>query len=161
MITKSLTQEVDIMKTVEKTLKVYITEDGKEFTSESEAVAHEKSQKGLKYYTVRYSPDLTEGRMASQRTGLVKISGFFDSEMEIAEFACERAFGGSYAFVQGVFDSNAIMRNFAVSKATQEDIAKYDTVIIVQSRFAKNRLMDEDGIYRLDTFPEKKTVKVY
>ena len=150
------------MKEVEKKIKVYITTDGKEFTNKKEAEKWEEECAEVSYFVVHYSPDLNEGRTSSQRKGLVQVVGFRDNERSIAQFACERAFGGSYAFVQGVFDTNAMMPNFSLgSSPTDEELENLDTVIIVQGRFAKKRVREKEGIYYRGYFPKNEEKKIY
>ena len=150
------------MKEVEKKVKVYITADGKEFTNKKEAEKWEEECEEVSYFVVRYSPDLNEGRTTSNRRGLVQVVGFRYNEVSIAQFACERAFGGSYAFVQGVFDANAMMPNFSLgSSPTNEELEKLETVIIVQGRFAVKRVREKEGIYYRSFFPKNEEKKIY
>ena len=150
------------MKEVEKKIKVYITADGKEFTDKGDAEKWEAEIAEVSYFVVHYSPDLTEGRTLSQRKGLVQVVGFRNNERNIAHFACERAFGGSYAFMQGVFDGNAMMANFSLgSSPTDKELEKLETVIVVQGRFAVKRVREKEGIYYRSFFPKNEEKKIY
>ena len=135
------------MKSVQTT--VYITEDGKEFTCEKAAMEWEDRMREVTYFVVGYHPDLTEGRISAQKRGLIQVVGFKYSEEKIARFACEKAFGGSVDFVQGVFGGNGIITNFCLGKPKKEDMT-LPIVIIVQDRFAKLKMRDKEGIYFSD-----------
>jgi hypothetical protein len=79
--------------------EIYITEDGKKFTDESEAKLHEKALGRRKAYRVDYCPDLNEtGRTMKSGYLLVDASWGHD---EWAEYFLYGKFGNRIALVQG------------------------------------------------------------
>lgn len=117
------------------TKEVFETKDGKIFESEEKANNHELALSEVKYFTVHYSPDLTEGRSISQQSGVIGVCAT-GSHREFAEHACYTVFGSRYEFVQGVFGANAIMPNWTISGETANPESK--PIITVQARFTKH-----------------------
>lgn len=91
------------MRTI--TQKVYIAEDGKEFTSKEQCLIHEEKikieEKYTTYWKIIHKPDLTEGR---GHYGLifvkVKQCECINTRIMIEDY-CHRTFGRPVAFVQG------------------------------------------------------------
>lgn len=114
------------MKTEEKTVTVYTTTDGKEFTDKKEAEAHEKALERITYVRVYHSPDLTEGRGFCAAT-LVKFNGKdpFMMDALIRDF-CYRKWGRPVAFIQGCAATNAWSYDIVEAKNV-ETILKHGT----------------------------------
>lgn len=91
------------MKT--KTQKIYIADDGKEFTSEIDCKKYEeqmrKEEKTTSYWQIVNQPDLTERR---GHYGLiiakVQVGEYDDPEILLEDY-CFRTFGRPIAFAQG------------------------------------------------------------
>ena len=91
------------MKT--KTQKIYIADDGKEFTTQIECENYEaklkEEEKTTSYWKIVNLPDLTEGR---GHYGLIYVKvrvGQYDSPKLMLEDFCYRTFGRPVAFIQG------------------------------------------------------------
>lgn len=77
----------------------YVTEDGKKFFSEVEAKAYEERIKNIKFYEVKYSPDLNEtGNL--MKFGYVKVQARWARELWLEDWLYGK-FGSRVAFVQG------------------------------------------------------------
>lgn len=90
------------MKTETKTVEVYVTEDGREWTDKKEAQAHEMMLENTKFFEVRSSPDLTEGR-GYQNMIRVSVSGpgaKYWHELLLRDW-CIRQYGGVVGFIMG------------------------------------------------------------
>ena len=91
------------MRTI--TQKVYIAEDGKEFTSKEQCLLYEEKiksdEKNNTYWKIIHQPDLTEGR---GHYGLifvrVKKCDHIGVKIMLEDY-CYRTFGRPVAFVQG------------------------------------------------------------
>jgi hypothetical protein len=82
-----------------QTAEIYITDDGKKFTDESEAKRHEMALSRMRFYRVKYCPDLNEtGHCMKQGFLLVDASWGHD---EWAEHFLYEKFGNKIALVQG------------------------------------------------------------
>lgn len=92
------------MKSTTKEVAVYIAEDGREFLDQALCEKYEKEELGrwkdIRYFSVVHCADLTEGRGWSRITYMA-IEGSYSSEL-YAELYCEKTFGSSVEFVQGV-----------------------------------------------------------
>lgn len=112
------------MKAEDKTIKVYIADDGKEFASESECKIYEektlKILSNIKYYQSLNCPDLTEGR------GYVNIDyiAVYNSNYVHFHLALQyliNKYGPTIEYVQGV----APMPNWHIPKEiTKEEYLK-------------------------------------
>lgn len=88
-----------------KTKKVYIAEDGTEFNSDSECIAHElklkEEEKNTSYWKIINQPDLTEGRgWYGLKFVKVKVPDYVSSRNMLEDY-CFRTYGRPVAFVQG------------------------------------------------------------
>lgn len=85
-----------------KEVEVFVVDD-KEFLSEADAnyyLTHVLGRlKNIKYYSITYNPDLTEGRGCYGRIILAIEMSYSHSLM--AELFCEHSFGSRVAWVQG------------------------------------------------------------
>lgn len=128
------------MKT--KTTTTYITSDGREWTNEKEAYEHEEAIKGIKYFRIAHSPDLTEGR-GYMRVSWIAVNALCKHE-QFAEVYCEQAFGNKWVFVQGVCGSNCITPKWAISEPYDEIVDKGAKLsATVEDRFAKKKIFGE------------------
>ena len=95
---------VGTMKSTTKNIPVFISEDGKEFLDQALCEKYEKEELGrwkdIRYFSVVHSADLTEGRGWSRITYMA-AEGSYSSAL-YAELYCEKTFGSSIEFVQGV-----------------------------------------------------------
>ena len=131
------------MKT--KTTTVYITADGKEFIDSDEAHHHEMSLNNIKYFFIRYNPDVTEGR-GLQSAGFIAVNAKQSHRM-FAEHAAYELFGSNIEFVQGVFGSNAIMNNWKIIGESQSEPPETNNIIArVEERFVNPKIWGE-GIH--------------
>lgn len=93
------------MKTATKTVTIYTTEDGREFTDMKEAQEHEalivERNKNLHWFVARHSPDLTEGRGLQSTTYIAVEAGQFLAEDYAYQYCMDR-FGNKIDYVQGV-----------------------------------------------------------
>ena len=97
------------MKTTTKEVAVFISEDNKEFLDQALCEKYEKEELGcwkdIRYFSVVHSADLTEGRGWSRITYMA-VEGSYSSAL-YAELYCEKTFGSSVEFVQGVAPTHA------------------------------------------------------
>lgn len=119
------------MKEIKST--IYITDDGKEFTNKKEAMEHESRLNNVKYFVVRYSPDLTEGR-GLQKAGLVMVHAK-GSHREFVEHWCYQNFGNRIDFCMGVYGSNAIMAAWSIREVVESEIGSYEVLNKIEERF--------------------------
>lgn len=103
-----------------ETKAVFITDDGREFTSKAEAEKYEAAEAAASarrtYWHISHTPDLTEGR-GMYGALYVQCEGVepHNAEMLMQDY-CFRSFGSPVAFVQGC----APMPNWKLSKSTKE-----------------------------------------
>lgn len=91
------------MKKEERTIKVmvYVANDGREFKSESECRDYEKLLKEIKYFTVRYNPELNETGAFQNSLNLLVICGYPVHEEIVRSFIRERL-GIEKEFCKGI-----------------------------------------------------------
>jgi len=128
------------------TKEVFQSRDGKMFNTKAEAQDHEESLDQVKYFVVHYSPDLTEGRVSSQASGIIGVNAAGSHNL-FAEHACFALFGSRWAFVQGVFGDNAIIPNWRLAEEI-DDKGERKLLATVQARFTKSKLW-KDGVNKL------------
>lgn len=132
---------------VEKVIQeVYKTSDGKVFPSIYEAEKHEASLKNIKYYSISYGADLTEGRQWLQQYALIEVNAN-SNHRAFAEFLCYSVFGAANQFVMGVFGSNAILPYWRIDGEAKNPDLK-DVKFAVEERFTQNKKYGE-GLWDL------------
>ena len=111
------------MKKTTKTIDLFLASDGREFLTEAESKHYEenvlKRLKNIKYFSITYNPDTTEGRGYYSRI-FVAIEASYSHDL-IAELFCEQCIGSRVAWVMGV----SMMTNWTISKITLEDFNNY------------------------------------
>lgn len=118
------------MKVVEKQVKVYISEDGKEFMDQAQCEAHERKIQmvmNFKYFAFTAKPDLTEGK-GYYKHGVIVVNRPW-IEPETAEQYMYDTFGRKIAYVQGA----SPMTSWYISPITYEQYVKdtYDQVVFI------------------------------
>ena len=110
------------MKTIEKTTKIWIANDGREFLDGNECAAHEteleRIVKQVSYWTIWHSPDTTEGRgFNACFEAKVTIDETWPEPTEIyIQDYCERKYGAILTYVMGVQSTKA----WSFAKSTKE-----------------------------------------
>jgi len=146
------------MKTEVKTQTIYISDDGKEFTTEKECLAYEKATlsrlKNISYFTVRHGPDLTEGRGLYGLT-FIAVETTDHLAYEYATNYCISKYGSCIAYVQGVVPTiNWVLATCSedVWKARKERYAK-----VGDYSYKSNEVFLSYG-EKIDGFPNPQSV---
>lgn len=110
------------MKKEERMIKmmVYIANDGKEFKSESECKSYEKLLKKIKYFTVRYNPELNETGVFQNFLNLVVICGYPVHEEIVRSFIRERL-GIEKEFCKGIMGVG-YSKTFSIKENSDADL---------------------------------------
>ena len=109
------------MKEEIKTLKVFIANDGKEFTSEQDCKKYEegvlKDKKNIKYFEVRHRPDLTETGCLQECLFVAVLSTNYYHDCIVYNWCVkEKGFPILGEGVQGY----GFQKHFSVSASTEE-----------------------------------------
>ena len=129
-----------------RAVEVFVTEDGKEFLSEAEALEHQKNQEYVRYFPVSAKPDLCEGRHGPQHVGYICVVAKYYHDM-FAKHACYMLFGSEVEFVQGVFGSNAIILNWILGDPRKILPNGGEVIATVQDRFCPEKIY-KDGVVK-------------
>lgn len=105
-------------KTITK--EIFLSEDGKEFLSEDECKLYEENTlnryKGIKYFYVFHSPDLTEGRGMYGKTFIAFENDCSYMANEYLNDWCFHLFGRAVEYVQGC----SPIPNWSLHETTKE-----------------------------------------
>lgn len=112
---------------------VYITDGGKIFSNKNEAINHEEKLNNVKYFVVRYAPDLTEGR-GLQKVGIVMVNAR-NKHKDFVEHWCYKQYGNRIDFCMGVFGSNAIVPCWNIFHADEKDLESYEVIDKIEEEF--------------------------
>lgn len=127
--------------TEEKVTSVlFVTSDGKKFNERKQAEEWEAILSNeLIVFSIRYLPDLTEGR-GLQKRGLIKVVAARHHDA-FAEFTAHKLFGNKHALVQGVCGSNAITPNWVLTRLSPDEANPcLEVLATVQDKFSKLQL---------------------
>lgn len=116
------------VSTTYRTVEIHTTSDGKEFVNRKDALEHEEQIQRLKYFKIRYGPDLTEGKHGPKSVAYMVVNARVRHD-KFAEYACYEIFGNPYVMA-GVFGSNAIMENWILEPLNKipEDVEVHFSV---------------------------------
>lgn len=109
------------MKEITKNMKVYVTDDGFEFTDKKEALNHEAEVKYTKYYSVAYNFDTTEGRCYNN-IAYYAVKATYCHIDYLAMF-CNKKYG-NYVWIMGYQPVKAYSINLC--KDTHQEFIKLD-----------------------------------
>ena len=137
----------------EKTMKLFITPDGKEFLSKSKAKSYTdntlKRKDNIKYFKVTYGPDLTEGR-GYHKLLLVAVERSYAHKLILEEF-CEKYIGSRIAWVMGA----APMENWRITESSEESFmsSSKEFVYCGDYKYSEKKLFLSNSNKELEDYP--------
>lgn len=81
------------MKEIEKSINVYVADDGKEFLDKTECEKYEELYKNIKYFVVYHSPDLNETGCFMKASVVAVYSGRYGHHKDIVLNWCVKTKG--------------------------------------------------------------------
>jgi len=141
------------MKKIKKEIIVYVVGD-KEFIDKKQAEEYKKKldkELSYKYYKVKHSPDLTEGR-GYYKIDKIASPNTYCSLETVMQF-CVKEYGMPLSFVQGVSPIPSWIINKGDKFETSEELEKFKDCDVKEGIGDYSKWVKKDVIY-LDEFGE-------